>query len=227
MANFFSADYWKALYFRAMGGQETAVDPNAMRGTFAGTSAFSGALDQPAGALSGTFAGVAAFTASATFVEDGLVQVVVPGRRRREREEWANLSRALWLARVAADRAQQTEREDLERAEQDRAAMEAALEQAAAVAAEAYEKTIAKRAALVRLLDLTERARLAEELRRQRAERAALNEAQAYLQQQIREAENKRRAELAQQAAMQAELERLDLQRRQDDEAIILLLLAA
>ena len=36
MANFFSADYWKALYFKAIGGQETAVDPNAMRGTFAG-----------------------------------------------------------------------------------------------------------------------------------------------------------------------------------------------
>ena len=48
MANFFSADYWKALYFKAMGGQETAVDPNAMSGTFAGSSTFTGTLDQPA-----------------------------------------------------------------------------------------------------------------------------------------------------------------------------------
>jgi hypothetical protein len=44
MANFFSARFWKALYFKAMGGQETAVDPNAMSGSFAGTSAFSGEL---------------------------------------------------------------------------------------------------------------------------------------------------------------------------------------
>ena len=61
MANFFSADYWKALYFKAMGGQETAVDPNAMSGTFAGIAAFTGTLDQPEGALSGTFAGTADF----------------------------------------------------------------------------------------------------------------------------------------------------------------------
>ena len=45
MANFFSADYWKALYFKAMGGQETAVDPNAMRGTFAGSSSFTADLN--------------------------------------------------------------------------------------------------------------------------------------------------------------------------------------
>ena len=206
MANFFSADYWKALYFKAMGGQETAVDPNAMSGSFAGVAAFSGAL---------------------TFVEDGLVQVVVPGRRRRQQEEWEQLSRSLWLARVAADLAQQADREDQERAEQDRAAMEAALEQAAKVAAEAYDKTIAERAALVRLLDLTDRARLAEERRQQRAERAALNEAQAYLHQRILEAEDRRRAEAARQAALTAELERIAIQRRQDDEAILLLLLAA
>ena len=68
MANFFSADYWKALYFKAMGGQETAVDPNAMRGTFAGVASFTGALDQPEGAISGSFSGVAAFTAD---LDDG------------------------------------------------------------------------------------------------------------------------------------------------------------
>ena len=45
MANFFSADYWKALYFKAMGGQETAVDPNAMRGTFDGSASFTADLD--------------------------------------------------------------------------------------------------------------------------------------------------------------------------------------
>jgi hypothetical protein len=44
MANFFSADYWKALYFKAMGGQETAVDPNAMSGSFAGSSEFTATL---------------------------------------------------------------------------------------------------------------------------------------------------------------------------------------
>ena len=45
MANFFSADYWKALYFKAMGGQETAVDPNAMSGTFAGSASFTADLN--------------------------------------------------------------------------------------------------------------------------------------------------------------------------------------
>jgi hypothetical protein len=44
MANFFSADYWKALYFKAVGGQETAVDPNAMSGSFAGSSEFTATL---------------------------------------------------------------------------------------------------------------------------------------------------------------------------------------
>lgn len=45
MASFFSADYWKALYFKAMGGQATAVDPNAMSGSFAGSASFTGTLD--------------------------------------------------------------------------------------------------------------------------------------------------------------------------------------
>ena len=44
MASFFSADYWKALYFKAIGGQETAADPNAMSGSFAGSSEFTGSL---------------------------------------------------------------------------------------------------------------------------------------------------------------------------------------
>ena len=67
MANFFSADYWKALYFKAMGGQETAVDPNAMSGSFAGSSSWTGTLDLPAGAISGAFAGTSTFTADLTF----------------------------------------------------------------------------------------------------------------------------------------------------------------
>ena len=45
MANFFSADYWKALYFKAFGGQATATDANAMSGSFAGSSVFSGAIE--------------------------------------------------------------------------------------------------------------------------------------------------------------------------------------
>lgn len=64
MANFFSADYWKAFYFKAMGGQETAVDPNAMSGSFAGSSSWTGTLDQPEGAVSGTFAGTSSFSGS-------------------------------------------------------------------------------------------------------------------------------------------------------------------
>jgi len=44
MANFFSAAYWKALYFKAMGGQATAVDPNAMSGSFAGSASFTADL---------------------------------------------------------------------------------------------------------------------------------------------------------------------------------------
>ena len=44
MSNFFSAEFWKSLYFRAMGGQETAADPNAMFGSFAGSSDFAASL---------------------------------------------------------------------------------------------------------------------------------------------------------------------------------------
>ena len=61
MASFFSSDYWKAFYFKAMGGQETAVDPNAMSGSFTGTSTWTGTLEQPEGAISGSFAGSSEF----------------------------------------------------------------------------------------------------------------------------------------------------------------------
>jgi hypothetical protein len=73
MANFFSADYWKALYFKAMGGQETAVDPNAMSGSFAGSSSWTGTLDPPVGFISGSFAGSSTFTA--TLSGEGIEEV--------------------------------------------------------------------------------------------------------------------------------------------------------
>lgn len=62
MANFFSSAFWKALYFKAMGGQATAVDPNAMRGSFAGSSSWTGTLELPQGAIFGAFAGSSEFT---------------------------------------------------------------------------------------------------------------------------------------------------------------------
>jgi hypothetical protein len=73
MANFFSANYWKALYFKAMGGQETAVDPNAMSGSFAGSSSWTGTLDPPVGFISGSFAGSSTFTA--TLSGEGIEEV--------------------------------------------------------------------------------------------------------------------------------------------------------
>lgn len=98
MANFFSADYWKALYFKAVGGQATAVDPNAMRGTFAGVAAFSGTLDEPAGAISGTFSGASTFTGTLDEVAqypsqdfrnvlDGTTEDYWLGKRKREQDE--------------------------------------------------------------------------------------------------------------------------------------------
>lgn len=44
MANFFSSEYFAAVFFKAMGGQETDADPNALSGSFAGSSSFSGEL---------------------------------------------------------------------------------------------------------------------------------------------------------------------------------------
>lgn len=45
MANFFSAAFWKARFFKTMGG-ESAIDPNAMSGTFAGTSTLNGTISE-------------------------------------------------------------------------------------------------------------------------------------------------------------------------------------
>jgi hypothetical protein len=121
MANFFSADYWKALYFKAMGGQETATDPNAMSGSFAGSSSWTGTLDLPAGAISGAFAGTSTFTADLTFTgtadeptqqidgHDGWTRRKAPivedmaELRRRWAEEDANRQEA--ARRQEADRA--------------------------------------------------------------------------------------------------------------------------
>ena len=43
MANFFSASFWKARFFKAFGVQGEA-DPNAMSGSFAGSSSWTGTL---------------------------------------------------------------------------------------------------------------------------------------------------------------------------------------
>lgn len=89
MANFFSADYWKAFYFKAMGGQETAVDPNAMSGSFAGSSSWTGTLDQPEGAISGAFAGTSSFSGSlVSETSASLTGKWIRGRwKRREKPE--------------------------------------------------------------------------------------------------------------------------------------------
>jgi len=84
MANFFSADYWKALYFKAIGGQETAVDPNAMRGTFAGSATWTGtasAEGSSVGDMSGSFAGSSSFAGDLRRKRDG--DAGPPQRKKR------------------------------------------------------------------------------------------------------------------------------------------------
>ena len=44
MANFFSSEYFAAVFFKAMGGQETDADPNAISGSFSGAATFTAAL---------------------------------------------------------------------------------------------------------------------------------------------------------------------------------------
>jgi hypothetical protein len=113
LANFFSADYWKALYFKAMGGQATAVDPNAMRGTFAGSSTFSGALEQPEGAISGAFEGTSTFTGTLTALSSKPSQDfrnVLDGVRRT----WPISAVASWWQRDRQERLERQERERFE-----------------------------------------------------------------------------------------------------------------
>jgi hypothetical protein len=112
MANFFSADYWKALYFKAMGGQETAVDPNAMSGSFAGSSSWTGTLEQPEGSISGSFAGTSTFSGTLTAIGSKPSQDfrnVLDGVRRT----WPISAVASWWQR---DRQERLEREEKARA---------------------------------------------------------------------------------------------------------------
>ena len=88
MANFFSADYWKAFYFAATTGTGE-VEPNAMRGTFAGVASFSGTLDLPAGFISGLFVGASEFTATL----DSTGGEVIQTRRRGGRGDGTRIIR--------------------------------------------------------------------------------------------------------------------------------------
>lgn len=119
MANFFSASFWKARFFKAFGVQGEA-DPNAMSGTFAGSSSWTGTLDLPAGAISGSFAGASTWTAELGFTgtadeptqqidgHDGWPRRKAPivedmaALRRRWAEEDANRQEA--LRRLEADK---------------------------------------------------------------------------------------------------------------------------
>lgn len=77
MANFFSSDYWKAFYFLTLSG-DGEVDPNALRGVFAGSSSWTGDLTGVgSNALSGSFAGSSSFSGLA--VAAGAAK----GKRRR------------------------------------------------------------------------------------------------------------------------------------------------
>jgi hypothetical protein len=112
MANFFSADYWKALYFKAMGGQATATDPNAMSGSFAGLSSWTGTLEQPEGSISGSFAGSSTFSGTLTAIGSKPSQDfrnVLDGVRRT----WPISAVASWWQR---DRQERLEREEKARA---------------------------------------------------------------------------------------------------------------
>ena len=113
MANFFSADYWKALYFKAMGGQATATDPNAMSGSFAGLSSWTGTLEQPEGSISGSFAGSSTFSGTLTAIGSKPSQDfrnVLDGVRRT----WPISAVASWWQR---DRQERLDREARERFE--------------------------------------------------------------------------------------------------------------
>ena len=119
MANFFSADYWKALYFKAMGGQETAVDPNAMSGTFAGVASFTGTLEEAAGSISGSFAGTSEFTGVITGVlgsefeldtHDGKprrkAQIVIDMEQMRRKWAQEDENRREYAKRLEAEKAE-------------------------------------------------------------------------------------------------------------------------
>ena len=219
MANFFSADYWKALYFKAMGGQETAVDPNAMSGSFAGSSSWTGTLDLPAGSISGSFAGTSAFTASLTFTgtADEPAQQIDghdgwPRRKAPIVEDMAALRRR-W-AEEDANRQEAARRQEADRANRRRAiakALGTEPEEDAPVLITIEEKQ-ARLKAITALLDypkpvLTKPSLIDFKARR---ERKALIEADRQAREEAR-----------------ALAERIRQEIRDYDDAIILLLLAA
>jgi hypothetical protein len=218
MANFFSADYWKALYFKAMGGQETAVDPNAMRGTFAGSASFTGTLDLPAGAISGSFAGTSTFTADLTFTgtADEPTQQIDghdgwPRRKAPIVEDMAELRRR-W-AEEDANRQEAARRQDADKTARRKAIAKAlGTEPEDAPAQIAIEISQARLKALTALLDypkptLTKPSLIDFKARR---ERKALIEADRQAREEAR-----------------ALAERIRQEIRDYDDAIILLLLAA
>jgi hypothetical protein len=218
MANFFSADYWKALYFKAMGGQETAVDPNAMSGSFAGSSSWTGTLDLPAGAISGAFAGSSEFTADLTFTgtADEPTQQIDghdgwPRRKAPIVEDMAELRRR-W-AEEDANRQEAARRQDADKTARRKAIAKAlGTEPEEAPAQIAIEISQARLKALTALLDypkpvLTKPSLIDFKARR---ERKALIEADRKAREEAR-----------------ALAERIRQDIRDYDDAIILLLLAA
>ena len=218
MANFFSADYWKALYFKAMGGQETAVDPNAMSGSFAGSASFTGTLDLPAGAISGSFAGASTWTAELTFTgtADEPTQQIDghdgwPRRRAPIVEDMAELRRR-W-AEEDANRQEAARRQDVDKAARRKAIAKAlGTEPEDAPAQIAIEISQARLRALTALLDypkptLTKPSLIDFKARR---DRKALIEADRKAREEAR-----------------ALAERIRQELRDYDDAIILLLLAA
>lgn len=139
MSSFFSARFWRALYFRAMGGQASALDPNAMSGQFAGAASFSAAVSAIGalsgqfagsssvegtltgvannGAMSGAFQGAAAFAGTLSFIQTPVEQFqdTHDGRKRRQVYDQDTL---LALAR-AEDEADKARREKERRSKAD------------------------------------------------------------------------------------------------------------
>lgn len=219
MANFFSADYWKALYFKAMGGQETAVDPNAMSGSFAGSSSWTGTLDLPAGAISGAFAGSSAFTADLSFTgtADEPAQQIDghDGRPRRKApivEDMAKLRRR-W-AEEDANRQEAARRQDADRTARRKAIAKALGTEPEPELKPAIEISQERLTALTALLDYPKPvltiARPSLVDFKARRERKALIEADRKAREEAR-----------------ALAERIKQEIRDHDDAIILLLLAA
>jgi hypothetical protein len=217
MANFFSSNFWKARFFKAFGVQGEA-DPNAMRGTFAGSASFTGTLDLPAGSISGAFAGTSTFTADLTFTgtADEPTQQIDghdgwPRRKAPIVEDMAELRRR-W-AEEDANRQEAARRQDADKTARRKAIAKAlGTEPEDAPAQIAIEISQARLKALTALLDyprpvLTKPSLIDFKARR---ERKALIEADRQAREEAR-----------------ALAERIRQEIRDYDDAIILLLLAA